>query len=163
GKVELFAGEEPQRLHEAVALAASMGALVELAWAEENLGIALGTRGDIPAALALITAAIERLRPLGLDQIAYLIADYAMTRSFLTEDVADGFAEAEAILPTDDFRFQLLGMRGDVALRAGHFDEAIALYEACAELGRTMPGVVPLAPLCYLPFAYMVVGRRADA
>ncbi len=37
GKVELFAGQPPNRLHEAVRLARDAGALVELGWAQENL------------------------------------------------------------------------------------------------------------------------------
>jgi DNA-binding CsgD family transcriptional regulator/tetratricopeptide (TPR) repeat protein len=163
GKVELFAGEPPQRLYEAVELASSMGALLELAWAEENLGIALATRGDLAGAQALVDSAVARCRPLGIDQLAFLICDQAMTRSFVVEDVEEYFAEAQAIMPTEDFEFQLHGMRADVALRAGRFDDAIDHFERCAELGRSMPGVVPLSALCWLPFAYAVVGRADDA
>ena len=41
GKLEVFEGTPPDRLYEAVDLARAAGALVEQAWAEENLAIAL--------------------------------------------------------------------------------------------------------------------------
>src|SRR5215467_10915075 len=42
--LELLDGEPPRRLREAVALAEQAGALVELAWAEQNLSIALAVQ-----------------------------------------------------------------------------------------------------------------------
>ncbi|MCA1843802.1 MAG: AAA family ATPase [Actinobacteria bacterium] len=61
-KLELFAGEPPQRLREAVELAREAGSLVELAWAEENLAIALALQGDLPSAAAVLDDAIARSR-----------------------------------------------------------------------------------------------------
>ena len=46
GKLEVFEGTPPDRLYEAVDLARAAGALVEQAWAEENLAIALVIQGD---------------------------------------------------------------------------------------------------------------------
>jgi DNA-binding NarL/FixJ family response regulator len=163
GKVELFAGEAPRRLYEAVELANAMGALVELAWAEENLSIALGSGGDVAGAAAVIERAVKRCRPLGIDQFAYLLGSQAMTRSFVAEGAEALLDEVDALLPTADVRMQTTNMRGDMALRAGRYDEAIAWFDESAALGRAMPGVVPLASLCWLPFAYLAVGRRADA
>jgi DNA-binding CsgD family transcriptional regulator/tetratricopeptide (TPR) repeat protein len=163
GKVELFAGEPPVRLREAVELARSAGSLVELAWAEENLGIGLAVQGDLAAALAVFDEAIERCRPLRLDQLAYLIGSRTMTRSFMTEDVDEGFAEAEALAPTPDLQLQIGGMRGDIAMRAGRWDEAIEWFERSNELARAMPGVVPMDSICWLPFAFMAAGRPDDA
>ena len=159
GKVELFAGEPPQRLREAVELARGAGSLVELAWAEENLAIALAVYGDLGAAMSLLDDAIARCRSLRLDQLAYLVASHAMTRSHLVESVEEELAEAEAIAPTPDLLLQTAAMRGDIALRAGHWDEAIRCFERSAELARAMPGVVPMPSLCMLPWALAAAGR----
>jgi DNA-binding CsgD family transcriptional regulator/tetratricopeptide (TPR) repeat protein len=163
GKVELFAGERPQRLYEAVELARDAGSLVELAWAEENLAIALALHGDLPAALAVLDDAIARCRQLRLDQLAYLLASRAMTRSFMVESVEDDLTEAEAIAPTADVRLHTAGMRGDIALRAGRYDDAVEWFERGAALARDMPGVVPMTSVCWLPWALAAAGRRAEA
>src|SRR5439155_24352697 len=47
----------------------------------------------------------------------------------------------------------------DIALRAGHWDEAIRCFERSAELARAMPGVVPMPSLCMLPWALAAAGR----
>ncbi|MEY2424241.1 MAG: hypothetical protein QOI95_4308 [Acidimicrobiaceae bacterium] len=163
GKVELFAGETPRRLREAVELARAAGSFVELAWAEENLGIALAIHGDLAAAIAVFDEAIERCRPLRLDQLAYLIGARTMTRSYSTEAVEEGFAEAEALAPTPDMQLQISGMRGDIAMRAGRWEEAIEWFERSNELARAMPGVVPMDSICWLPFAFLAAGRPDDA
>ena len=163
GKVELFAGERPERLREAVDLARDAGALVELGWAEENLAIALAVQGDLQAAAALLDDAIARIRPLGLDQLAYLLASRAMTRSYWVESVEEEMAEAEAIAPTPDLRLHTVSMRGDIALRRGDWDEAVRWMELGTELARSMPGVVPMDSICWLPWAYAAAGRRDDA
>jgi DNA-binding NarL/FixJ family response regulator len=163
GKVELFAGEPPQRLYEAVELARDAGALVELAWAEENLAIAIALNGDLLAAAALLDDAIARCRALKLDQLAYLLASRAMTRSYSSESVDDDFAEAEVVLPTDDLRLHTAGMRGEIALRAGRWADAIGWLERSAELARAMPGVVPMDSMCWLPWALAAAGRATDA
>jgi DNA-binding CsgD family transcriptional regulator len=163
GKVELFAGERPQRLHEAVELAKHAGSLVELAWAQENLAIALATHGDLAAAVAVLDDAIARCRPLHLDQLAYLLASRAMTATFSSETAEEGLAEAEAMAPTPDLLLQTAAMRGDIALRAGRWDDAIHWLERSGELARAMPGVVPMSSICWLPWALAAAGRPDDA
>jgi DNA-binding CsgD family transcriptional regulator len=163
GKVELFSGEPPQRLHEAVELARSAGSLVELAWAEENLAIALAVYGDLAAALSVLDEAIARCRSLRLDQLAYLVASRAMTRSHLVESVEEELAEAEAMAPTPDLLLHTASMRGEIAVRAGRWGEAVRWLERSAELARAMPGVVPISSLCMLPWAFAAAGRPDDA
>ena len=163
GKVELFAGERPQRLYEAVQLARSSDSLVELAWAEENLAVALAIQGDLRAAATVLDEAIARCRPLQLDQLAYLLTGRAMLRSYSEESVEKDFAEAEAVAPTPDLFFQTAAMRGDIALRAGRWSEAIEWLERSAEFARAMPGVVPLDCMCWLPWALAAAGRPDDA
>jgi hypothetical protein len=58
GKQEFFDGRRPIRLREAAELARNAGALVELAWAEETLAIALTLQGDPAAALKVLDVAI---------------------------------------------------------------------------------------------------------
>lgn len=163
GKVELFAGERPQRLYEAVELARAAGSLVELAWAEENLAIALAIQGDLVAAAAVLDEAIARCRPLQLDQLAYLLAPRAMIRSYSSDSVEDELAKAEAVTPTADLRLQTEGMRGDIALRAGRWADAVQSLEQSVELARAMPGVVPMDSVCWLPWALAAARRTEDA
>ncbi len=74
GKQEFFDGDGLDRLREAVGLARRAGALIELAWAEETLAIALILQGDPAAALEVLEAAIPRARELRLDQLGVLLA-----------------------------------------------------------------------------------------
>jgi DNA-binding CsgD family transcriptional regulator len=163
GKIELFAGEPPLRLREAVELAHAAGSLVELAWAEENLGIALAIQGDLAAGMAVFDEAIARCRSLRLDQLAYLLVARAMNRSFFVEDVEEEFAEAEALAPTPDLRLHTAGMRSDIAMRAGRWDEAIDWQRRAIGLARAMPGVVPLDTVCWLAWALAAAGRHDEA
>ncbi|MGZ6899588.1 MAG: ATP-binding protein [Acidimicrobiia bacterium] len=163
GKNELFAGEPPDRLHEAVALARDAGALVELAWAEENLAIAVGVRGDVDASIAILDEAIERCRVLRLDQLAYLLASRAMTESFRGGDAEVYFAEAEATVPTPDLLLHTTAMRGWIALRSGAWEEAVEWLGHNARLVREMPGVVPMDGACWLPWALAAAGRADEA
>jgi DNA-binding NarL/FixJ family response regulator len=163
GKVELFAGRPPVRLYEAVDLARRAGALVELAWAEENLGVALGIHGDIAGSVSLLAAAVARCRALRLDQLAYLLAQQAMVQSFTGEPVEDLLAEAEALTPTDDLRLHIASYRGDIALRQGRYEDAVHWLELCSEIMRTLPGIVPSDSSCWLVWALAAAGRTDDA
>ncbi len=163
GKVELFDGGAPDRMYEAVELAGAAGSLVELAWAEENLAIALAVHGDLAGALAVVEPAVERCRALRLDQLAYLLAVRAMVRSYSVESVEDDLAEAEASAPSPDLFLHTAFIRGDIAIRSGRWEEAIHWLERSGELARSMPGVVPIDSLCWLPLVLTAVGRPEDA
>ena len=99
GKQEFFEGHGLDRLREAVELARRAGALLELAWAEETLAIALILQGDPAAALEVLDAAIPRARELRLDQLGFLLVARAGALSFTRESVEELFAEAEAVAP----------------------------------------------------------------
>jgi hypothetical protein len=75
-------GRRPGRRREAVRPARSAGALVELAWAEETLAIALTLQGDPAAALEVLDEAIPRAREFRLDQLGYLLTAWAGALSF---------------------------------------------------------------------------------
>ena len=87
GKQEFFAGGRPVRLGEAVAAAATAGALVELSWAEETLAIALTLQGDPAGALEVLKAAVPRARELHLDQLGFLLVVRAGALSFTQPSV----------------------------------------------------------------------------
>jgi DNA-binding CsgD family transcriptional regulator/tetratricopeptide (TPR) repeat protein len=164
GKQEFFTGNTPERLRDAVALARAAGALVELAWAEELLATALVLQGDPRGALGILDVAVPRARELGLDQLAFLIALQAVTRSYLSGDaIDDALAEAETLLPAPDLLLFTTSLRADLAMRRRHYDEAIAHYHRANELHAGMPGVAPMDGPCVLPWALAAAGHMDEA
>jgi DNA-binding CsgD family transcriptional regulator/tetratricopeptide (TPR) repeat protein len=162
-KLEVFDGVEPDRLYEAVDLARAAGALVEEAWAEENLGVALTLQGDPDAGAEVLDRAIARCRELRLDQLPYLLATRGGAASYRVPESAEPFfAEAEVLAPTPDMALLIYSIRGDIALRAGRYDEAIAWHERCVEIGREVSGA-PNDSACWLVWALAAAGRTDDA
>ncbi len=137
GKQEFFAGGRPALLREAVSVAAAAGALLELAWAEETLAMALTLQGDPAAALDVLEPAIPRARELHLDQLGFLLVAQAGALSFTRPDVEALFAEAEALAPAPDLFMFTGGIRADIAFRAGR---------AAAGRGPARPDQVVPAP-----------------
>jgi DNA-binding NarL/FixJ family response regulator/tetratricopeptide (TPR) repeat protein len=163
GKIELFAGQPPQRLHEAVELARSAGAFVELAWAEENLAIGLVLHGNVDEGRRILDAAIERCRRFGLDQVAYLLAARGMAEAYCGGDPEPWLREADEVLPTPDLRLHTASGRGGIALNEGRYDDAIHWLEVSRDIMATMPGVVPMEAPCWLVWALAAAGRTDDA
>jgi tetratricopeptide (TPR) repeat protein len=163
GKQEFFGGDGLDRLREAVGLARRAGALIELAWAEETLAIALILQGDPAAALEVLEAAIPRARELRLDQLGFLLAERAGALSFTRESVDELFAEAEAVAPAPELLLATAGVRADIAMRHGRYEEAVAYYERAIELMTGMPGVAPMDGPCYPVWALAALGRTGEA
>jgi DNA-binding CsgD family transcriptional regulator/tetratricopeptide (TPR) repeat protein len=165
GKLEVFEGVEPDRLYEAVDLARAAGALVEQAWAEENLAIALIVQGDPTAGANILHDAIERCRDLRLDQLPYLLAALGGAESLRgAHSVASSlFDEAERLAPTADMAIHTYGIRADIALRAGRYAEGLDWYERCVKLIRSSPGGMPSDSPCWLVWALAAVDRADDA
>jgi DNA-binding NarL/FixJ family response regulator len=165
GKVELFAGRPPKRLYEAVELAREAGAFIELAWAEENLSIALGINGDIAGAAALLDASVARCRTLRLnDQLPYLLLGQAMTESYITDTASDALlSEAEARAATDDFRLASTAARGDLAIRRREYAAAAEWFWITEDIRRSLPGIVPIDAPCWLVLVLVALDRRDDA
>jgi DNA-binding CsgD family transcriptional regulator/tetratricopeptide (TPR) repeat protein len=163
GKVDLFAGGPVDRLEEAVEVARNAGALIELAWAEENLSIAYALHGNFAATRAVLDDAIPRCRKLRLDQLAYLLVSKAALTSMSDPDIEELLAEAETRVPTDDLRLHSCSIRGDLALRLGRYEDAAHWMEVCWEIAQRMPGIVPIDTPCWRPLAYTALGRLEDA
>lgn len=164
GKLEVFDAAPPDRLFEAVALARQAGAFIELAWAQENLAVALVIQGRRQEALEVLDDAIPRARELHLEQLGYLLAAKGGLLSFTDDEQADALLdEAEAVLPTNELRLHTSGLRADIALRRGDYDTAVRLCQLSTDLIRTFPGVVPSDSPCYLVWMLLVAGRRDEA
>jgi DNA-binding CsgD family transcriptional regulator/tetratricopeptide (TPR) repeat protein len=163
GKQEFFDGHGLDRLRDSVELARRAGALIELAWAEETLAIALILQGDPAAALEVLDAAIPRARELRLDQLGFLLAARAGALSFTRESVEELFAEAEAVAPAPELLLSTSAVRADIAMRHGRYGEAVAHYEQAIELMTGMPGVAPMDGPCFLVWALAALGRTGEA
>lgn len=164
GKVELFSGESPNRLLEAVELARDAGALVELGWAQENLAIAYGINGETAKSREVLADAVARCRSLRLDQLPYLLVSQAINESVTSDDGWEEILdEADALAPEGDVQLHSLAIRGDIALRRGRYGEAVRVLTAATELMQTMPGAVPMDSPCWLPWALAASGDREGA
>jgi DNA-binding NarL/FixJ family response regulator len=138
--------------------------LVEQAWAEENLGIALAIHGDPEAATRVLDDAIARCRALRLDQLPYLLAARGGTASMCEPEAAAAFLdEAEGLAPTADLAIHTYGIRADMACRAGRYDEALDWCERGVALIRVQPGGMPSDSPCWLVWFLAAVGRTDDA
>src|SRR5205085_1832530 len=118
---------------------------------------------EVHELLAMQDEAIARCEQLGLDQVAYLLAGRAITRSYFQESVDAEFDALAARFPAPDLLLHTASMRGDIAVRRGKWEEALAWFERSVELSRDMPGVVPIDSVCWLPWIFMVLGRHDDA
>ncbi|HET7014495.1 MAG TPA: AAA family ATPase [Streptosporangiaceae bacterium] len=178
GKQEFFAGGRPALLREAAEAAATAGALLELAWVQETLAIALMLQGDPAAALEVLRDAVPRARDLHLDQLGFLLVAQAGALSFTQTEtiqrevtppglaqpgVEELFAAAEALAPAPDLLMFTTGIRADIALQHGRYGEAVTLYENLDKMAAAMPGVAPMDGACFLTWAYAAVGQMEDA
>ena len=73
------------------------------------------------------------------------------------------FAEAEAVAPAPDLLIFTTGIRADIAIQHGRWDEAIALFRRVDEMAAAMPGGAPLDGSCYLVWALAAAGRADEA
>jgi DNA-binding NarL/FixJ family response regulator len=163
GKQDFFMGRGPDRLREAVAVAAAAGALVELAWAEETLAIALTLHGDPQAGLDILGPAIDRTRALRLDQLGFLLVAQAGALSLLGSPAEAAFAEAEAVAPAPDLHMSIASIRADLALGEGRYEDAVSGFQRADQLMSMMPGVAPMDSSCYLIWALAAAGRMDEA
>ena len=162
---ELLDGREPVRMFEACEVAREHGALVEQAWGELNLAIALILQGDPAAGHRLASEAVERARLMRLDLLPFLLAARAGAESFLGYDSYDAtLAEARELAgDVADFDVHAGGIAGDHYVRAGRYDDAIREMQRGIDATRANPGGVPSDSPYWIVLAYEAAGRADDA
>jgi DNA-binding CsgD family transcriptional regulator/tetratricopeptide (TPR) repeat protein len=163
GRQEFFDGGRPLQLRKAVELARKAGALVELAWAEETLAIALTLQGDPNAALEVLEDAIPRARELRLDQLGFLVTARAGALGLMRESADELFAEAAALTSAPDVRLTILSIKGDLAMQQGRYADALMHFQAAHTLLATMPGAAPMDTTCHMVWALAGLGRLDEA
>jgi DNA-binding CsgD family transcriptional regulator/tetratricopeptide (TPR) repeat protein len=163
GKLEFFSGSPPVQLWKAVELARDAGALVELAWAEETLAIALTLQGDPSAALAVLDEAIPRARALHLDQLGFLMTARAGALGLTQASADDLFAEVLALTSAPDVLVTTLAFRGVIAMQHGRYADALRHFQAEDTLLATMPGAAPMDTTCETIWALAALGRFDEA
>jgi DNA-binding CsgD family transcriptional regulator/tetratricopeptide (TPR) repeat protein len=190
GKQEFFIGKRPDTLRVARDLAAGTGALVELAWVEETLAIALTLQGDPAAALDLLATAVPRARQLRLDQLGFLLVAQAgaialtgpsgqvlpgreqqgragtatpLAAEVPAESPEALLAEAEALAPAPDLFMFTAAIRADIDMRAGRYTEAVHRMAKARELADGMPGAAPMDTGGLLGWALAAAGERDAA
>lgn len=164
GKLELFDGRPPVRLREVRELAHAAGALVEQALAEEYLSIALTLQGDPQAGREVAEFGAGRCRELRLDVLPWLLLACADADCYLLGNAAEELMiEAEALGPDVEMTINVNNIRGDHALRAGRYEEAVRFMLASAEAVRTAPGSTPADSPIMLSVALLAAGRREEA
>jgi ATP/maltotriose-dependent transcriptional regulator MalT len=164
-ELELLSGEPPVKMYEAVELARASGALVEEAWAELNLSIALTVQGDPHGGAALALASVARCRERRLDLLPFLLVSCGGSHGFFDEVASKAYLDEAMALAGDstDMQIHFHGVSGQHALEAGRYDEAIAHFEIGTEVTLAVPGGVPSDIPHWLVIAYVAAGRDDDA
>jgi DNA-binding CsgD family transcriptional regulator/tetratricopeptide (TPR) repeat protein len=164
GAFEIFEGRPPQRIREARTLAHEAGALVEAAWADFDLVAALATQGHPAEAREVVEPAIARCRSLRLDVLPFLLVAAGACEGALGGDKADAYLdEADAIAPVVEMAINTNSIRGDIALHAGRYDDAIVFYRRSTDAQLKIPGGTPSDGPVWLVCALAAVGRDDDA
>jgi DNA-binding NarL/FixJ family response regulator len=164
GGFEVLEGRPPERMLEARDLSRAAGALVEQAWAELNLAIALTVQGDPEAGLAVAEPAAQRCRELRLDVLPMLLLAVAGARGYMGGARAEALlVEAETMAPVPEMTVNANGLRGDRAMHAGRYDFAVEHLQASTDALRQLPGGIPVDTPCWLVIALAAVGRQEDA
>ena len=140
------------------------GALVEQAWAEENLAIALAMQGDPDAGLKVLDDAMPRCRELRLDQLPYLLA--ARRRRVPCAIPRPG--RASSTRPSGSRRRPISRSTPTASAPTSRCapvatPKALEWCERCVELVRALPGGMPSDAPCWLVWARAAVGVADDA
>jgi DNA-binding CsgD family transcriptional regulator/tetratricopeptide (TPR) repeat protein len=164
GAFEIFEGQPPVRIREARELAHEAGAIVEAAWADFDLTAALSIQGHPADALEIAEPAIARCRALRLDVLPFLLVAGGATEAMLGGARANAFLdEADALAPVVEMAINTNSVRGDIALHAGRYDDAIVFYRRSTDAQLEMPGGTPSDGPVWLACALAASGRHDDA
>ncbi len=164
-ELELIVGRPPARLHEACDAAAAAGALVEQAWAELNLSIALVMQGRPRECLELTAVAVDRARELRLDLLPFLLASRAGAEALLgLPDFEVTLQEAVDLAgDTADMTMYRSGILGEISMQCGEYERAVEFLEQGVEAVRAAPGSLPSDSPQWLSIVLLALGRRQEA
>ncbi|HEU5003328.1 MAG TPA: AAA family ATPase [Actinomycetota bacterium] len=164
-ELELFSGQAPVRMLEAVEVARSAGALVEQTWAELNLSVALTIQGDPVAGARLADAASERCSQHRLDLLPFLRVARAGAAHILGEPAFEELlAEAAAMIgASTDAVVHTAGIAADHAMHLGNWAEGARLHQRVVDAMDAEPGTLPTSSPCDLVLALRAAGRVAEA
>jgi DNA-binding CsgD family transcriptional regulator/tetratricopeptide (TPR) repeat protein len=164
-ELELFEGQRPQRMYEAVDVARAAGALVEQVWGELNLSVALSIQGDPVAGARLAAEAAERCREHRLDLLPFVRMAQLGAAHILGDPAFDAMlAEARELgSGTTDAVLYTSAISGDHYLQLGQYDRAIVELRRVTELVSAEPGGIPVDSPYWLVLALRAAGRDEEA
>ncbi len=164
-ELELFEGQPPRRMFDAVDLARDSGALVEWVWAELNLSIALSIQGDPAAGARVAAAAAERCRQHRLDLLPFVMMAQLGAVSLLGDPRFDELLSETQRLGRDaaDAVIHTSGIASDHCLHLGRYDDAMVHINRVLDVVRSTPGGIPADSPNWLPLALLGAGRDEAA
>jgi len=164
-ELELFEGQPPQRMFEAVEAARAAGALVEQVWAELNLSIALIVQGDPLSGARVAAEAAQRCRDHRLDLLPFVLMAQLGAAHILGDPAFDAMLIEARRLGGDasDAIVHTSGIAGDHHLQLGHYDAAVAELQRVTDVLLAEPGSIPADSAYYLVLALRAAGRDQEA
>jgi DNA-binding CsgD family transcriptional regulator/tetratricopeptide (TPR) repeat protein len=164
-ELELFQGQPPRRMYEAVEVARAAGALVEQAWGELNLSIALSIQGDPVSGARLAAEAAERCRRHRLDLLPFSLMAQLGAAHILGDPAFEAMLAEARLLGGDvgDAVVHASGIAGAHYLHLGRYDEAIVELQRVTDVQLAEPGSVPSDSPYLLVLAFRAAGRDKEA
>src|SRR5206468_2835521 len=164
-ELELFQGRAPQRMYEAVEVARAAGALVEQAWAELNLSIALSMQGDPVSGARLAADAAQLCRTHRLDLLPFALTAQAGAAHILGDPTFESMlAEARGLAgDSGDGVIHTSGIAGDHYMHVGRYDRAVPELRRVTDVVLAEPGGLPSDAPYWLVLALRAVGRNEEA
>lgn len=164
-ELELLSGQPPVRMYEAVEVARSAGALVEQAWAELNLSVALSVQGDPVAGARLADEGAERCRTHRLDLLPFLLVARAGAAHVLAEASYEALLEEAAAMigGSSDAAVHTAGIAADHAMHLGNWEEGARLHQRVIHAMDAEPGSLPTSSPYDLILALRAAGHLEEA
>ena len=164
-ELELFQGRPPRRMYEAVEVARAAGALVEQAWGELNLSIALSIQGDPQSGARLADEAAERCRRHRLDLLPFALMAQLGAAHILGDPAFEAMLADARQLGSDfgDAVVHTSGIAGAHYLHLGRYDEAVVELQRVTDVQLAEPGSIPSDSPYLLVLALRAAGRDKEA
>lgn len=164
GNLDFLSGGPRDRLVEARALAEEAGAFATLVLADLSLLWWCGRHAMAGEAIRFGQEAVDLCRRFDLDLLPHAVVAAGWARNLGSCDSGETLiAEGLDLAPADpDLQILAAWMRGESALRSGHFDVAVGYLQAATRAMQAMPSSVP-PPAPFLLVCALAAGRRGEA